>query len=72
MMRVSLLVVGLSSCIAGSADARGMVEKDMEEIAACIDLVLKAIGTDREATAIAEAKQRVHGVTSRFPLPYHQ
>jgi glycine hydroxymethyltransferase len=49
---------------------RGMVEKDMDEIASCIDLVLKAIGTDREAAAIAESKQRVIALTSRFPLPY--
>ena len=49
---------------------RGMVEKDMDEIAACIDLVLKAIGTPGEAAALAEAKARVHTLMSRFPLPY--
>jgi glycine hydroxymethyltransferase len=49
---------------------RGMVEKDMDEIAACIDTVLKAIGTANEATAIAETKKRVVALTSRFPLPY--
>jgi glycine hydroxymethyltransferase len=50
--------------------SRGLVEKDMDEIAACIDLVLKAIGTDREAASIAESKQRVLALTSRYPLPY--
>jgi len=49
---------------------RGMVEKDMDEIAACIDAVLKAIGTPNEATAIADTKKRVVALTSRFPLPY--
>jgi glycine hydroxymethyltransferase len=50
--------------------SRGMVEKDMDEIAASIDLVLKAIGMDREAAAITEAKEKVAKLTSRFPLPY--
>jgi glycine hydroxymethyltransferase len=50
--------------------SRGMVEKDMEEIASCIDLVLKAIGTEGEASALAQAKQRVIALTGRFPLPY--
>jgi glycine hydroxymethyltransferase len=50
--------------------SRGMVEKDMDEIAACIDLVLKAIASDREATAIADAKKQVDALTKRFPLPY--
>lgn len=50
--------------------SRGMVEKDMEEIAASIDLVLKAIGTDQEAAAISEAKDRVAKLTAQFPLPY--
>ncbi len=49
---------------------RGMIEKDMDEIAACIDLVLKAIGTPGEAAALAGAKSRVHTLMSRFPLPY--
>ena len=50
--------------------SRGFVEAEMDEIAACIDLVLKAIGTDKEAAAIAESKQRVIALTSRHPLPY--
>ncbi len=50
--------------------SRGLVEKDMDEIAASIDLVLKAIGTPTEATAIADAKKRVMTLTARYPLPY--
>jgi len=50
--------------------SRGLVEKDMEEIAACIDAVLKAIGTPNEAAALASTKQRVIALTSRYPLPY--
>jgi len=49
---------------------RGMVEKDMDEIAACIDAVLKAIGTPDEPAVIASTKQRVIALTSRYPLPY--
>ena len=49
---------------------RGMVEKDMEEIADCIDKVLRAIGQPDEATVIAATKQRVLALLARFPLPY--
>ena len=49
---------------------RGFLEAEMDEIAGCIDLVLKAIGTDKEAAAIAESKQRVLALTGRHPLPY--
>jgi glycine hydroxymethyltransferase len=49
---------------------RGMVEPDMDEIAACIDAVLRAIGTERQDVVIAETKQRVIKLTARFPLPY--
>jgi len=49
---------------------RGMVEKDMDEIASSIDAVLKAIGTPNEAAVIAATKTRVIALTSRFPLPY--
>jgi glycine hydroxymethyltransferase len=49
---------------------RGMVEPDMDEIAACIDAVLRVIGTERQDTVIAETKQRVIKLTARFPLPY--
>jgi glycine hydroxymethyltransferase len=49
---------------------RGMVEPDMDEIAACIDAVLRVIGTERQDTVIAETKQRVIRLTARFPLPY--
>jgi glycine hydroxymethyltransferase len=49
---------------------RGMVEADMVEIAGYIDTVLKAIGADREAAAIAETKAKVIRLTARYPLPY--
>jgi len=49
---------------------RGLLEADMEEIAACIDTVLKAIGTPAEADALAATKSRVAALTRRFPLPY--
>jgi glycine hydroxymethyltransferase len=48
-----------------------MVEADMEEIAACIDEVLRAIGTAGEAQAIAAAKLRAEALAARYPLPYH-
>jgi glycine hydroxymethyltransferase len=49
---------------------RGLLEKDMEEIAACIDAVLRAVGTPEEAAAVAGAKQRATALMARFPLPY--
>ncbi len=49
---------------------RGMVERDMDEIAAAIDTVLKAIGTPAETGALAAARLRVQTLTSRYPLPY--
>ncbi len=49
---------------------RGFVEFEMEEIAACIDTVLAAIGTPGEFAAIANVKQRVATLTARHPLPY--
>jgi glycine hydroxymethyltransferase len=49
---------------------RGLVEKDMEEIAACIDAVLRAIGTPGEAEAVAGAKRRATALMARYPLPY--
>jgi len=50
--------------------SRGFVESEMDEIADCIDRVLKAIGTESEGSVIAETKQRVLALTSRHPLPY--
>jgi glycine hydroxymethyltransferase len=50
--------------------SRGLKEKEMEEIASCIDLVLKAIATPTEADAIAQAGARAHALMARFPLPY--
>ncbi|HEY0967000.1 MAG TPA: serine hydroxymethyltransferase [Opitutaceae bacterium] len=49
---------------------RGFVEADMPAIAGAIDVVLKAIGTEGEAAAIADAKQRVAVLTAKYPLPY--
>jgi glycine hydroxymethyltransferase len=49
---------------------RGLLEADMTEIAACIHLVLPAIGTPGEADALAAAKVRVAALMGRFPLPY--
>ena len=49
---------------------RGLLEKDMEEIADCIHGVLKAIGTPEEAAAVAAAKVRARALMARFPLPY--
>jgi len=49
---------------------RGFGEKEMEEIAELIDLVLRSIGSAGEASVIATAKARATAITSRFPLPY--
>ncbi len=49
---------------------RGLVESDMDEIAACIDAVLTAIGTPAEASTITSVKERVLALTARHPLPY--
>jgi glycine hydroxymethyltransferase len=49
---------------------RGFREAHMADVADCIDAVLAAIGTDREAVVIAETKKRVVALTARFPLPY--
>ena len=53
-----------------SITSRGFVESDMDEVAAVIDLVLKAIGTEGEAAALTAAKHRVSLVTAKYPLPY--
>jgi len=49
---------------------RGFREKEMDEIAELIDLVLRSIGSAGEASVIATAKARAAAITSRFPLPY--
>ena len=49
---------------------RGFKEAEMAEVAACIDAVLSAVGTDRLEAAIAGTKARVLALTARFPLPY--
>jgi glycine hydroxymethyltransferase len=53
-----------------SITSRGLVEADMDEVAAVIDLVLKAIGTEGEAAALTAARERVAKVAARYPLPY--
>ncbi|MEZ0217294.1 MAG: serine hydroxymethyltransferase [Rariglobus sp.] len=50
--------------------SRGLVEADMDEIATAIDTVLKAIGTDGEAAALASAKERAAKLAAKYPLPY--
>ena len=49
---------------------RGFGEKEMDEIAELIDLVLRSIGSAGEASVLATAKARAAAITSRFPLPY--
>ena len=49
---------------------RGFVEKEMDEIAGCIDTVLAAIGTPGEAAALETVKKRVAVLTAAHPLPY--
>ncbi len=49
---------------------RGLLEADMDEIAACIHLVLPAIGTPGEAAALDAATKRAEALMRRFPLPY--
>ena len=50
--------------------SRGFVEADMQEIAVCIDKVLKAIDTDGLDTVLKEVKGRVAALTEKYPLPY--
>jgi glycine hydroxymethyltransferase len=47
-----------------------MREPEMEEIAGCIDTVVRGIGTGGEAEAIAAARARVQALVALFPLPY--
>jgi glycine hydroxymethyltransferase len=49
---------------------RGLKEAEMDEIAACIDSVLRAIGTPGESDVLAAVRTRVDALMSRFPLPY--
>jgi len=49
---------------------RGLKEREMEEIAGCLDLVLRAIGTPSEAETLTSIRARVETLMSRFPLPY--
>ncbi len=49
---------------------RGLVEADMDEIAACIDSVLRATGTPQQDAVVGGVKDRVIRFMARFPLPY--
>jgi glycine hydroxymethyltransferase len=42
----------------------------MDEIAGCIDAVLRAIGTPEESAVLEQTRGRVEALMSRFPLPY--
>ena len=50
--------------------SRGFVEADMEEIADCIDTVLRAIGSDTLDATLDGVKQRVAKLSTAHPLPY--
>jgi len=50
--------------------SRGFVETDMDEIAGCIDTVLKAIDTDRIEDALSTVQARVAVLSHKYPLPY--
>lgn len=50
--------------------SRGFNETEMEEIADCIDTVLKAIDTDGLEDALNAVKVRVASLSSAHPLPY--
>ncbi len=49
---------------------RGLVETDMDEIAGCIDSVLRATGTPQQGAVVGAVKDRVISFMARFPLPY--
>jgi len=49
---------------------RGFKETEFQQVAALIDQVLVAIGTEQEAAALADVKAKVVALTGRFPLPY--
>lgn len=50
--------------------SRGFVEADMEEIAGCIDTVLRAIDTAGLEDALAAVRTRVALLSAKYPLPY--
>ncbi|HXQ79661.1 MAG TPA: serine hydroxymethyltransferase [Opitutaceae bacterium] len=49
---------------------RGMLERDMDQIAEMIDTILRAIGTPAESGAVADVKARAEELSARHPLPY--
>lgn len=50
--------------------SRGFDVDEMDEIADCIDAVLKAIDTDNLETVLADVRTRVAKLTAQHPLPY--
>lgn len=50
--------------------SRGFDVGEMDEIADCIDAVLKAIDTDNLETVLADVRTRVAKLTAQHPLPY--
>ncbi|MCC5023675.1 MAG: serine hydroxymethyltransferase [Candidatus Synoicihabitans palmerolidicus] len=50
--------------------SRGMEEADMEEVADCIDSVLKAINTDALDSTLTAVKIRAATLAAKYPLPY--
>lgn len=50
--------------------SRGFTTDEMDEIADCIDAVLKAIDTDALEATLTAVKARVAKLTSAHPLPY--
>ncbi len=49
---------------------RGMLEREMGEIAELIDTVLRSIATPEEAATVASVKARAEALSARHPLPY--
>jgi len=50
--------------------SRGFTVEEMEEVADCIDTVLRAIDTDNIDSALEQVRQRVAVLTDSHPLPY--
>ncbi len=50
--------------------SRGFVEADMDEVASCIDAVLKAIDTPSLEGVLESVRSRVAILSAKYPLPY--
>lgn len=50
--------------------SRGFTASEMEEVADCIDTVLRAIDTEDIESVLEQVRQRVGVLTSAHPLPY--